>query len=67
MLFCKIQKYCLILLFLFSPQFHWDMIEYSTVQVKGVQHNDLTYIHHEVITTIGLVNICHLIIDILKK
>jgi len=43
------------------------MIEYSTAQVEGVQHNDLTYTHHEVITTMGLVNIHHLITDTLKK
>jgi len=36
-------------------------LTYSTVYIQGVQHNDLTYIYHEMIITISLVNIHDLI------
>ena len=31
------------------------------LQVKGIQKNDLIYIHHETITTVTLVNLLHLL------
>ena len=40
---------------------YWDIVAYSTIQVYVVQHYDMVYIQHEVIITVSLVNIHHLI------
>ena len=44
-----------------SPIFLRLSLTYSTAYIQGVQHNDLTYIYHEMIITISLVNIHDLI------
>ena len=42
---------------MFAPSFIEMEETHSTVYISGVQCNDLTYIHHEIFVTIGLLNV----------
>ena len=44
-----------------SSDNHFAFLHFFYFIVKGIKHNDLTYIHHEIITTASLVSKHHLI------
>ena len=57
--FCFCPYYLSWFFFFFFFQFYWDMIDMQHCISLRWQHNDLTYIHHEMIITVRLVNIHH--------